>query len=776
MNKDLKCIINSESFDCFMNKGNSSFILATRRGIVTKLHGYLKEFRIFFLKNCTSETEINIKENIIDDIGWGRLKVLENDSKALDFHKNINEITKDWIMAINRQPQCDQNTNLAIEILEMIKNKITGFVLELQEDVLRKKKDDENLECDIKCKDGPKIFNFTAHTIDQDIIKQLEKGLGYVPHTKERRELITDRIETEIKKAAFSYFYKINGFRPPNEIFSLEMTKFIKQMLIFSPASPSENEFFHRLKENLEKAITNINFGNVDGDELDNLAVFDNMPIDTIVTIADKNIGIALVPIQWFIDEYHRQQIKGGFENVNLDEKECIAKLDYCIDKFREACNAEQKQMIKKFWPKATKNKRIGTLKLVPKVHKLKGEINELSWESLTGRPIRGAEQCPTNAPSIALCKMIQEMLADLKGCYRTLAPGSVLASLSFPIIKGCDAYSSALNDINLLTESFSSTYLVSADFSDAYTLSLRLRLQESINLLGNMLDYTTSHISLMIGLVNIVFDNVYFFSIFGLQRSTKGYPMGGHSSRDALDIDLLRSEIELLSTITLHSAKIHYYGRMVDDVSVVLQGSYDDLTKVLITMATTYPNMPLNVQISQNFSKFLDMNVFNFIDVEHEDSYKLTTTLSWKKQNSYNYVSEQDNKSPRYKGAVVPITMTRIVRRCTRYDEQRHHRDFIFKILKTRGQCPVRVGMKTRNFIKRLKTGKKVEAKVSKDGIRFSTTFDGVSKSHEITEGILRRSMNKKFAMLYKSLPSMAAKICPKRKILAKVTEYYKK
>ena len=98
----------------------------------------------------------------------------------------------------------------------------------------------------------------------------------------------------------------------------------------------------------------------------------------------------------------------------------------------------------------------------------------------------------------------------------------------------------------------------MSADFSDAYTLSLRQRLQDSLNMLGQMLDYSPSHISLMIGLVNIVFDNVYFFSIFGLQRSTKGYQMGGHSSRDALDIDLLRSEIELLSTITLQCSKIH--------------------------------------------------------------------------------------------------------------------------------------------------------------------------------------------------------------------------
>jgi hypothetical protein len=168
-------------------------------------------------------------------------------------------------------------------------------------------------------------------------------------------------------------------------------------------------------------------------------------------------------------------------------------------------------------------------MKILPKVHKLKDEITNVSWKSLTGRPIRGAEQCPTNAPSIALCKLIQQMLGDIKQCYQSLAPNSILARLPFPLIKGCDSYSDALNNINLLTSSFSSTFILSADFSDAYTLSIRKRLQESLNYIGQMLDYQTEHISLIMGLVDLVFDNVFFFSIFGLQRSTRGMHPGMH-------------------------------------------------------------------------------------------------------------------------------------------------------------------------------------------------------------------------------------------------------
>ena len=325
-----------------------------------------------------------------------------------------------------------------------------------------------------------------------------------------------------------------------------------------------------------------------------------------------------------------------------------------------------------------------------------------------------------------------------------------------------------------MLTNSFASTYILSADFSDAYTLSIRKRLQESLNYLGQMLDYNRERINLIMGLVDLVFDNVFFFSIFGLQRSTRGYPMGGHASRDALDIDLLRSEIEILAGITLQCSTIHYFGRMVDDISIIMQGSFDDMTKVLICMANSYPNMPLNVQISQNYSKFLDMNIFNFRPKEAGKSYKLTTTLSWKKQNSYNYLNEEDNKCPIYKGAVVPVTMTRINRRCTRYDEKQHHSAFIFKILKSRGQCPTRMAEKKEKFVKRLKGKEKKSFK--NPGMIFTTTFDGVSRSHETTKKIISRSARFKFSMIHKSLASSAARICPKRKMLKKITEFYNK
>ena len=772
MNRVLIFYISLGIFAPYLNLGLLCFLDATKGKITRDLLKYMGEFREAFCKHCRSETEINIKGNNIDDEGWGKIAKLRKESEVLDIEANLHRILDSWLLALDGQPQPYRDVTISSMIRNDIADKFYNLVHDLQEGILKEKKKNENLECLEKCSEGPKIFNFTNHVLDPKIAEQLRNGLGYVPHSKYSRKDVIDRIETEIKEAAIRYFKRINGFRPPYEISNLPMGQFITNILIFSTASHDENEFFYGLTENFNAAIKSLNIEINDNYKIDDLSVFNNLPEDTIISNADKNIGIALLPIQWFIEEYQRQQIKGGFETIEITEKQCLANLELYISKFWDLCSNEQRAILKPVWPKNKGAKKIGIMKILPKVHKLKDEITNVSWKSLTGRPIRGAEQCPTNAPSIALCKLIQQMLGDIKQCYQSLAPNSILARLPFPLIKGCDSYSDAINNINLLTSSFSSTFILSADFSDAYTLSIRKRLQESLNYLGQMLDYQTEHISLIMGLVDLVFDNVFFFSIFGLQRSTRGYPMGGHASRDALDIDLLRSELELLAGITLQCSTIHYFGRMVDDISIIMQGSFDDMIKILISMATIYPDMPLNVQISQNYSKFLDMNLYNFRPNGESKSYKLTTTLSWKKQNSYNYINESDNKCPIYKGAVVPVTMTRINRRCTRFDEKQHHSAFIFRILESRGQCPNRIALKREKFIKRLK-GKGARA-LQKPEIVFTTVFDGVSKSHEITKRIISKSARFKISVIHKSLSSSAARICPKRKILKKITKFY--
>ena len=759
-------------FDEEIRRGMAVFIQATKSKLSYDIWKYMNRvFKPTFIKHGQTETEINIVDNNIDDEGWKKLETLKNEAAKLDFKGNIHRLLKPWILKFEGQPQNEENRTLGRDIEARVLMLALKFLETIQKFLISEKRAKENAECEQKCLEGSKVVNLTQYSIDPAILEHLRKGLGSVPRTKEQRKLTIERITSEIKISALKYFFKINGFRPPKEIMKLDFQGFIKQILIFSPACEKENKFFYALKDQFKMALRTVDDFTDKSAKLDDMTIFETLPSDVIISCADKNIATVILPINWYIEEYGRQQVKGGYETINISEEKCIANLNYTIGKFREYCSAEQKRMLSEVWPKSSPKQRIGVLKLTPKLHKLKGVIGPNSWKELTGRPIRGAELCPTNAPSIALCKLLQNLLHDLKCNYKKLAPGSVLSELEFPILKGCDSYSKMAQNINLLSENFSSTFILSADFSDAYTLSLRGRLQESISILGQALDYTHEHIALMIGLVNLVFDNVFFYTIFGLQRSTKGFPMGGHASRDALDVDLVRSEMEILACLVLDTSRIHIYGRMVDDVSCILQGSFDDMTKLLIKMATIYPNMPLNVQISQVFGRFLDMSIYNFLNTNDKE-YKLTTTLTWKSLNTYSYIGEDENKFSGYKGAVVPTTLARIYRRCSSHDERMHHDRFIFKILKNRGQSVKRLDLKRKQFFR--KKSNIVKKSAWGSNLTFPVMFDDVSNSHSVSKNIIERAANFNFKMAHKSKHSVGSKLCPKRKVLERVKQFY--
>ena len=64
---------------------------------------------------------------------------------------------------------------------------------------------------------------------------------------------------------------------------------------------------------------------------------------------------------------------------------------------------------------------------------------------------------------------------------------------------------------------------------------------------------------------------------------------MGGHSSREGLDIILLASEIEILSTSAVANY-VNSYVRLVDDISLVINARVSQLQEIIKLMGTYYP------------------------------------------------------------------------------------------------------------------------------------------------------------------------------------------
>lgn len=360
---------------------------------------------------------------------------------------------------------------------------------------------------------------------------------------------------------------------------------------------------------------------------------------------------------------------------------------------------------------------------------------------------------------------MLQALLQELKKIFPALYSSN--QQNHFPVLAGCDDYSARLSSVQLQPDLYTKTFLLTADFSDAYTETQIPRLQESISVIGSLVGYKKQKIDLIKSLVSLVFNNCYFFTMKGLYRQTKGMPMGDYSSRDGLDVDLTRSEYEIVSQLHFLPLRVHLLCRLVDDISMIAQGDFQDLMELLNTMAERYPKMPLNIQLSYGYSRFLDLHVSNMLPSEPDTHYGLTTTLAYKESSTFTYTSAKSNIHPNYKCSVVPISLHRAHARCTTEEDVNHHIAFLNKIVKARDQAPDVVRNKFKNYFKKKKSGNHSPFKRDSRLRTTTVTYDAVTNQHKIIGGIIKESCAGQLQVVHKSRKNLSSLICPKKKIV---------
>ena len=138
--------------------------------------------------------------------------------------------------------------------------------------------------------------------------------------------------------------------------------------------------------------------------------------------------------------QYQIQAEKGKHEPTGLSPDQCINLLKLTIENFRKSLKSEESLVLKQYFVNSNPNFRVGVMKVIPKIHKISHFDNQ-AWKDLPSRPIRGAENCPINPYSQALCKLLQEMHVTLK-CELTKT------GIVFPLIYGCDEYSDKIQKL----------------------------------------------------------------------------------------------------------------------------------------------------------------------------------------------------------------------------------------------------------------------------------------------------------------------------------------
>ena len=733
------------------------------------------------MRHLTSETEVQIIQGTFTRDSLATLSELETEMEVLQYRERLGEILGPWQSVLGGQPVTPEIERLLGEFEGVIIADFEKFIYQLQDIAKKDRRTKDNLLCKNVCSSKPKILNLSESKVPAELEKALAHGSNFVPSESLSPSDLKSLIERDLISAA------VNFFRDKNQIYPLVNAKaglktVLEQLISQSPSNSTQIEFFTTMYDTYHDHKNEFYDKLSEGHFIDHPTIQEVLPKGTILAEADKGLGPCLLPVEWYIDQYKVQSLKGNHVLTNMSNDQCINYLKLAIDTFRTGLSQEERQVLKKYFVNTNPNFRVGVLKLVPKIHKLT-KFDSQSWKVLPSRPIRGAENCPINPYSQTLCRMLQEMHSLLKNAFSERA-------ITFPVIYGCDEYSEKIHKVAIDRNVGTLTTLVSGDFSDAYTQSRLADLTGAIEQLGQVVSWPNSKVVLAQKLSKLVFENCFFETPSGILRQTQGFPMGGHSSREGLDNILLAGEFALLSKV---KSDLLYYYRLVDDISLAVNGKFSMVKTLLNKMARAYPvAMPLNIQISFGYSHFLDSHVFNFL--QPNQPYSLTTSLAYKPLSRFDYVPFNSNIAPAYKGnamlrkqrffltfplfsgCVVPSFLHRVFARCTDSKDVDHHVQFLRKILKNRNQnTKVIAGKFDTFFSKRLKVKDCISLGAmgtTRSGRSINVKFDGVSKMHLFSRSCIiagyKASGTAKPRIIFSSLPRVVSRISTKRKVLA--------
>ena len=424
--------------------------------------------------------------------------------------------------------------------------------------------------CKKLCSTARVITNFTNIDIPLKLHQLLLHGINFVPDVARSKSELLEIVETDLKEAAIKFF-RSKALYYPRINRGSGLQDVILQLVQQTPSNTTEINFYFQLYEGyimrFTQFLNELNFSHLE--DYENIKSL--VPPNSVLSISDKGLGPCLLPVDWYIEQYKHQAKIGGHKVTNMSEPQCLQLMLNNIQLFRTSLLDEEKIIFRKYFKKVFPSFRVGCLKIIPKIHKIKSVITPESWKKLPSRPIRGGENCPVNSYSIALCNMLQELHKTVKQLYLNHKMGDV----SFPIIHGSDEYMKTLTSIEYSREEWGKVTIISGDFSDAYTQSRLVDLQLSIKKLGTLAGWNDAKISLSQKIAALVFENCYFLTPNGVMQQTKGFPMGGHSSREGLDTILIASEIDILNS---SNSYILNYVRMVDDISSVIGGDFSNV------------------------------------------------------------------------------------------------------------------------------------------------------------------------------------------------------
>lgn len=368
----------------------------------TKLLVYLGTYFMTLYSHMTTEFEVQIRDGEVTLDGQQMIRNIHCDYIVFQYKKNITEILVPLVSSLSKQPNQVGTHELIQSIIPTLILAVESRIQFVQQQVLDQQRRNTNKMCMEKCLQGPVVHNLTSIDIPVEILKLIGSGLHVVPNDHHDSLSAKETILSDLRSSAISYYRETMGTYPHGIDQMITLGSALQHLSMLTPCGSPHSEFYFKMRDICDDEIdVFLNTLRFENDMLKPQEIVSKyLPSDVIITTTDKNLGVALVPIQWFRQTYESQCLKGGYIPVDMSEEMCINFLKRKIQDLWDTCSSIQRKLLKSVWPKQySRNFRIGVMKVTPKIHKLL-KITPDSWKQLSSRPIRGAENCPINPPS----------------------------------------------------------------------------------------------------------------------------------------------------------------------------------------------------------------------------------------------------------------------------------------------------------------------------------------------------------------------------------------
>ena len=487
----------------------------------------------------------------IDTITEHLQSLYDTELEHINTYKPLNRISRIRLLSLNFQITTTLiNKRLSLHN-QFIINKLAN---------LRRHETDNIIITELANK-SPNFHNFTTIHIPIRIQKIINKGPSFIPtnpsedpdtcHVELYKSILLSLKKLANKNILHSIFH--NSTPTPFNNFKLHKKSQLNKLntLLSHPRiykntfeyiHATLNEFTNIPQDKLMKTNPTL-FHNVTIEDIKSIQTLAKNN-DIIIRISDKNMGLCINNTSWYINEYYRQincntySSLGKFDTHSIDNLINSAKNDL-IHLFSSnhlpRCAKSDTIVISDFIK--SKNIKLPSMDILPKVHKLINPPSPSNEHLLKGRPIITAHSWITSPISKALGFYLNILISRFEDKFLEL-------NFTWPIINSSCQLIDQIKDIDI--NYFDDISIITFDFENLYTNISHETILDTLFKITSICDYDHTYFK-------------YFIQLYNFTCKYSNFSIGKHLFKQNTGVQMGSYHRHKLPTLFLHIANIPF-------------------------------------------------------------------------------------------------------------------------------------------------------------------------------------------------------------------------